>query len=273
VTQSSKDAPEFRMSAFTAVIGLRRYLHDHPGISADEAAQSLKRSDADFAAADFEHGLKIHSLLPDAINFADARIGIRQSLSVLIEAYSPWWCRFFPYGRQRLATALTTDEFQTFRSAGLFEDQPSVDVVAWWDAHAAQARLEDAERRTNQGRYAEALSLSYERVRLEAAGIGASPKWIALDDNSAGFDIHSYEQSPFGPKNLLIEVKSSQRNPPRIILTRGEWNAAQRFGDAYLFHIWKLPSEELTIMTVAQMSTHIPSDSGAGLWAEVEIEL
>jgi len=260
----SKVAPDFRMSAFTAVIGLRRYLLDHPGISADEAAQSLKRSDADYAATDFEYGLKLHSRLPDAIDFADPKIGIRQSLSVLIEAYSPWWCRFFPYGRQRLATALTPDEFQTFRSAGLFDEHPSSEVVAWWDALAAQARTEDAERRTDQGRYAETLSLNYELGRLKAAGIEASPKWIALDDNSAGFDIQSYEQSPFGPKNLLIEVKSSQRNPTRIILTRGVWNAAQKYGDAYLFHIWKLPSEELIVMTVPQMSMHIPGDSGAG---------
>lgn len=42
---------------------------------------------------------------------------------------------------------------------------------------------------------------------------------------------------------------------------------------AYLFHIWKLPGEELTVMTVSEMSVHIPDDSGAGQWAQVEIEL
>jgi hypothetical protein len=40
-----------------------------------------------------------------------------------------------------------------------------------------------------------------------------------------------------------------------------------------LFHIWKLPSEELIIKTVPEMSNHIPDDSGLGEWAEVEIEI
>lgn len=260
------------MSAFLAVIGLRRYLRDFPDVSTKEAVLSLRRSDADYAAADFENGILLHSILPDTIDFADPQVGIRQSLSVLIEVHNPWWCRFFPYGRQRLAMALTPDEFQTFRSAGLFNEQPSHEVVQWWDSLAEKVRRGDAERRTDQGRYAETLSLNYERERLRSCGIEKQPKWIALDDNLAGFDIQSYMQSPFGHKNLLIEVKSSKSNPLRIILTRGEWDAAQKYDDAYVFHVWRLPSEELIIKTVQEIAVHIPNDNGSGHWTELQIE-
>jgi hypothetical protein len=178
--------------------------------------------------------LRLHDQLSTEIDFFDPVIGLRAGLGTLIDAHRPWWCRFFPYGRQRLATALTQDELQTFRSAGLFEEVPPAEVVEWWDAFAALIRSAEDERLHAQGRYGERLSLTYERDRLVSLGISEEPKWVALDDNSAGYDIQSYEHTDYGLKNLLIEVKSSQRSPPRLVLTRGEWSAAVRYGDAYI---------------------------------------
>lgn len=264
--------PEFRMSAFVALIGLRRYLRDYPDTPAQEAAISLQRSDADFAAADFESALRLHEQLSSEIDFSDPVAGLRSGLGILIETHRPWWCRFFPYGRQRLATALTQDELQTFRSAGLFEESPSTDVVEWWDAFAAIMRSAEDERLNAQGRYAERLSLEYERERLKKLGITEEPRWIALEDNSAGYDLQSFEQTQYGLKNLLIEVKSSKRSPPRMILTRGEWNAAAQYGASYTFHLWQLPAETLTVITVAEIAQHVPNDQGNGRWTELEIQ-
>ncbi|TIL26385.1 DUF3883 domain-containing protein [Mesorhizobium sp.] len=261
------------MSAFVAVSGIRRYLRDHPDSSVQESAESLRRLDADYAAADFEGGIRLHARFPEAIDFVDPRDGIRQGLTVLIEAYKPWWCRFFPYGRQRLATALSQDELQTFKSAGLFEDQPSSTIVEWWDAHAAQMRSVTDEKLNAQGRWAEVLSLDYERTRLASLGIDNGPRWVAIDDNAAGYDIQSYDPTEYGIKNRLVEVKSTQRTPSRIILTRGEWNAALKFGEAYFFYIWKLPSEELIVKSGSEMADHIPADCGNGRWTELEIEI
>lgn len=269
---SSNVAPEFRMSAFAAVIGLRRYLHDHPNAPLDEAVLALQRTDADFAAADFESGLRLHTMLPSEIDFAEPDVCIRSSLSVLIEWQNPWWLRFFPSGRQRLATVLTQDELQTFRSARLFDEMPSPDVVAWWDRLAARVRAQDNERFTEQGRRGEMLSLEYERKRLLTEGIESEPRWIALEDNSAGYDINSFRKTAFGISNMLIEVKSSMRTPPRIILTRGEWKAAEQYGAAYVFHVWSLPDEALLIKTVDEMKDHIPEDRGNGHWSDVEIQ-
>ncbi len=264
---------QFAMSAFSAVTGLRRYMLDHPECSVEEAARALRRSDADYAAADFDAGISLHSQLPPEIDFSSPVAGIRAGLTVLIRTYRPWWCRFFPYGRQRLATALTVDEMQTFRAGGLFEDPPSLDVVAWWDSFAAEMRSIKDEQRSAQGRYAEVLSLEYERSRMISLNIAAQPQWTAIEDNSAGYDIQSFDPTPFGLKNRLIEVKSSQYDPPQIILTRGEWEAAVKYGEAYVFHIWQLPEETLLIKSVADISTHIPQDGGDGTWKEVRIQV
>lgn len=260
------------MSAFVALIGLRRYLNDYPNTPVQEAVVSLQRSDADLAAADFLGAMRLHEQLADSVDFSDPISGLRAGLGILIEVHRPWWCRFFPYGRQRLATALTQDELQTFRSAGLFDDKPPSEVVEWWDGFASLVRKANDERKSAQGRYGERLSLDYERKRLNALGISEEPKWVALDDNSAGYDIQSYDLTDYGLKNRLIEVKSSQRIPARMILTRGEWDTASKYGEAYTFHLWQLPSEELIVLTVADIAKHVPEDAGMGRWSELEIQ-
>jgi hypothetical protein len=57
-----------------------------------------------------------------------------------------------------------------------------------------------------------------------------------------------------------------------MILTRGEWDAACQYGDAYSFHLWELPAERLIIKTVAEIAVHVPSDHGSGRWRELEIQ-
>lgn len=271
MSSSDKVIPEFRMSAFYAVGGLRRYIRDHPDSSPEQAAISLRSSDADFAAADFTGGIRLHEQLPDDIDFVDARLSIRKGLTVLIHRHLPMWSKFFPYGRKRLAVALTQDELQTFKSAGLFEEHPSSGVVEWWDALATKMRALADEALNAQGREGEVLSLDYEQKRLSSHGIGEKPRWTAIEDNGAGYDITSYDPTPFGLKNRLIEVKTTTWNPPRMILSRREWDVAVKYGDAYFFHLWRLPSAELTVLSQADVAAHIPTDCGKGAWTEVEI--
>lgn len=136
-----------------------------------------------------------------------------------------------------------------------------------------QARAAKDERNSEQGRQAELLSFNREISRLKAEGIEPPPVWTALDDNGAGYDIKSYSKTAYGLANLLIEVKSTTRDPPRIILTRGEWEAAVKFGAAYVFHVWRLPAEVLTIHSVNDIAPHIPDDRADGSWQEVEIAI
>ena len=69
----------------------------------------------------------------------------------------------------------------------------------------------------------------------------------------------------------VIEVKSSVQEPPRVIITRGEWESAVEFGEAYVFHIWKVGAVIPIEMNVASMMQNIPIDQGTGTWLEVEV--
>jgi hypothetical protein len=263
----------FTMSALSATVAIRQYLANHPEVDALSAAVSVARLDADLSANDFDAGLQVHAILPADITFHTPALDLPICISTLVNHHRPWWIKGFPYGRERTADMMTEDERQCFRAARLFDEPPSKQTVEWWDRMAQAVRADTNDTLLLQGRDAERLSLDYERARLASLGISRAPKWIAVDDNGAGYDILSYDSGPVEPTNRLIEVKSSTQDPPRIILTRGEWNAAVKFGDVYVFHIWSLPDKVLVERRIADIMKHIPSDKGLGSWTHVEISI
>ncbi len=269
----------FTMSALSAVIAIRRYLDTHSDANADGAAIAIRRTDADYAGSDFRTALELHQVLPPELMFRAYHADLRVCLAFLILKHRPWWIRAIPFGRERVATVVGRgegegrDELQSLRAAHLFDDPVVDDVVQWWDRLSQAVRAESADQLLLQGRAAERLSMEYECARLASLGIARAPRWISIDDNGAGFDIHSYDRGSVEPVNRLIEVKSSSREPPRIILTKGEWNAALRYGTAYVFHIWQLPAKKLIEKTVQEIAHHIPVDQHDGSWLQVEIKI
>jgi hypothetical protein len=261
----------FTMSALNAAIAIRRYRNNHDGVTPTDAAISLQRLDADTAANDFASGLELCDILPDHLSFVDLLSDLRSSLTKLIYYHKPIWIRAFPYGRSRVAELLSVDEAQCLRSAGLFDDPPSRAIRDWWDEIAQSVRTQLADSLLAQGRVAEELSFQYEKKRLTELNIEREPIWVAIDNNGAGYDILSYDRGPNEPINRLIEVKSSSQDPPCMILTRGEWEAAVKFGSAYTFHLWALPNATLLECKVSDIAPHIPVDQGTGRWEKVEI--
>lgn len=267
------------MSALSALIALQRYMQTHSDAELSDAAIAIPRIDADAAGGDFEAALDIHAIIGPLLTFDDVRADLRATLKQLILYHRPWWIRAVPYGRDRLASAIGRDaevgrnELQCLRAAGLFDEPPSQETVAWWDELAHFVRASQDEQHLLQGRHAERLSIAYEKERLLSLGIDREPRWTSIEDNGAGYDIQSFDAGSYEPVNKLIEVKSTTQNPPRIFLTRNEWDAALRYGEGYVFHIWKLPVALLIECTVHQISKSIPLDQGMGAWKEVEIEI
>jgi hypothetical protein len=138
---------------------------------------------------------------------------------------------------------------------------------------ATAARMTQAADRLAKGRKGERLSFEREKALLIAEGIDKEPLWVALDDNSLGYDILSYRWHGDHIVNRLIEVKATSSKPPRLILTRNEWRSAERFGDAFEYHIWALPGEALMVKSVTSVRPHIPCNIGDGEWLDVEIIL
>lgn len=263
----------FNMSALNAVICIRRYLTDHPGVDAQTAVISIQKINSDYAANDFTIGLSLHDILPQEITFEEAGLGLRQAIAHLVSTLRPWWMRMVPSGRDRVVSSLSRDEAQCLRSAGLTDGPLTEQVVMWWDELAQLVRAELYGRLLLQGREAERLSLVHERDRLRRLGVSREPRWISIDDNTAGYDILSFDPGVVEPVNRLIEVKSSTQSPPRFTLTRNEWEAANKYGEIYHFHFWALPTQRLYERTPAEVSDQIPIDQGRSRWTLVEIEL
>lgn len=262
------------MSALNGLLAIRRYSVDHPGILLPEVIAALKRVSADDAYHNYEAALVLDGLVtksgqPDA----DIPVFFRDALTTLVKEAKPWWVRLSPLGRERVKAALSLNEAQCLEAAGLFSPSPTPEILEWWDALAQEVRAVDASKRLERGRAAEQLTIVYETQRLSGLGIANRPRWISLDDNAAGYDVHSYDKGPVEPVAKLIEVKSSTRQPSEIFLTRNEWETAIERAPCYRFHIWILPEQELIELTPADIAPHIPPDRGNGRWQIVKIVL
>lgn len=188
----------------------------------------------------------------------------------------PKWCKAMSEGRLRFFDALQTDdERDVFRAAGLLKRPAPLAVALWWTSLSAIGRAIGNGEKDEQGRRAEQLSIDHEIERLAALGIDRVPDWPGLDDNFAGFDVLSYDPPPSAPTSRMIEVKSTTATPLQFVLTRGEWEAAQRHGEAYHFHIWDMSKEppQLHERTISQIAPQIPTDNAKGRWKQAFIKV
>jgi hypothetical protein len=89
-------------------------------------------------------------------------------------------------------------------------------------------------RKKEIGTYGEELSIKYEKKRVKK-----HPKWIAAEDDGAGYDLESSFHS-FNNTRLFIEVKTTTMplDHGAIYISRNEWETAKTKWNCYLFHIW-----------------------------------
>jgi hypothetical protein len=196
-------------------------------------------------------------------------------ITAVVTKHQPNWCKAMRQGRARFLDSLEQNDRDVFTAAGLMKEPPPIEVAIWWDSVAGFARMLTDLEKMKQAREAEALTMDYERKRLKDLGIDKEPEWKGLDDNFAGYDVLSYDFGDFGPTNRMIEVKSTTASPLRFIVSRYEWEQAQKFGPAYLFQVWDMQKTPplLYERTSAQVAVHIPSDNEKGRWKTAEIPL
>lgn len=261
------------MSAFEAAVTLRRFRCLNPSYDDRQLVESIRSVRCDFYPNDYEAGLILERMVNEELDGTSQAPYFKAIIEGIIENFNPLWVRLAPGGREHVLRAVSTNGVQCFRSAGLLDAPPDKATSQWWDSLAAKIRGERDAQLLEQGREAERLSFEFETHRVRSLGITKEPRWVAIEDNDAGFDILSYDATDLDPLNRLIEVKSSTHQPPRIIVTRGEWKAACDYGASYVFHIWSFPDKKLIERTAAALAPHIPSDNGRGEWLRTEIEI
>ncbi len=259
------------MGAFEGLRALRRRRPSYPDLTLIDLADLVRRVDPDGGSHDFDAAFTLDSIVAVTAPAAEAQDFYQHCIEAAIPAFRPLWGRIITLGRRKFVQKLSRDEVQCFRSAGLLEDPPPNGIISWWDRVAAMARLRADQDKMMRARTAEQMSLAYEVKRLAGLGINMPPIWMSIEDNTAGYDIQSFDLGAEGPVARLIEVKSTIASPLRFLLSRNEWEIALKFGTAYFFHIWDLQGPQLHERTVADIRPHIPSDNERGRWANAQI--
>jgi len=261
------------MGAFEALRLVRIRQPEYPYKDFQGVADIVRQVEADGAAHDFDGARNLDVVVSADAPPADALSFYRACIEASIIGHRPLWVRTIPLGRRKFVQKLERDEAQCFMSAGLLEDPPSSEVITWWDRIAAQTRMLTDESKLMQAREAEKRSLAYEATRIASLGIERGPVWMSIEDNTAGYDILSYDRGAEGPVARLLEVKSTIASPLRFFVSRNEWETCQKMAAAYHFHIWDMKNGTLFERTASDVAPHIPQDQGIGRWTSVEIKI
>lgn len=197
----------------------------------------------------------------------DTKLKLRLQLGKLIQLTSPSWLGLLQRGRKAILHFANPDTVQCFKDAGLL-DEADPEVAKWWDSFITPSRVTDEARLLEIGRKGEWLSIKHEEKR-----VGCKPVWVALDSNSAGYDLLSIV-SKNNNENLVIEVKASEKSVDKaeFYLTRNEWNTLTATRHA-IVHLWSLATKKpvLSHMTIDVLAKQIPNDKGNGTWQIVRI--
>lgn len=266
----------FSMSAFEGLRLIRKEADRNPDLNFQDIPRLLTAIEPIARTLDIESALYLHKIVLITVNH-DGSDFYRECISAVIIHALPAWAKLITLGRRRFIQKLSGEEFRDvrslFRQARLLDDPAKGNDIKWWDHVSGKVRLESDKLKLERARMAEELSLNFEKSRLIREGIGTEPKWMAIEDNTVGYDILSYERGEFGLINKLIEVKSTIASPLRFYLSRNEWNHALEVGDAYIFHIWNLQPNPpvLYVRLASDIASHIPKDNAKGKWAIAEI--
>jgi hypothetical protein len=261
----------FAMPAFEGLRILRKHIAHRPERGLEEILKIVHRVEADSGSYDLEASCVLHAMVPEHAPI-DGMGFYRDCVAAVLLQEMPAWAKLMTLGRGRFIKRLRDEEYRDitsiFRQAGLLDEPASDDDIVWWDDILGHVRLHGDREKLRMARAAEKLSLDHEKVRLVDLGIDSVPVWVAIDDNTVGYDVRSYDlvSGKLTPK--LIEVKSTMASPLRFFLTRNEWEQALELGEDYHFHIWNMQKSPPALFerTVAEIAPHIPQDNAKGVW-------
>lgn len=264
------------MPAFEGLRILRVHLQQRPQDPPAALVTIIRRVEAEAHSLDLEAALELHDrVAKDAPHQGVAFYRVCLAAVLLIEL--PAWAKLATLGRGRFIKRLKAVEFRDvrslFRQAHLLDEPPEDDDIAWWDELQSHVRSQQSVETMKRARIAEKLTLDREQELLRKTGIDKPPRWMAIEDNTVGYDVLSYKKGEFGLLNKLIEVKSTIASPLRFFVSRNEWEQAQEFGEAFVFHVWDLKPNPPVLheRTVDQVRPHIPLDNEKGEWKNVLI--
>lgn len=257
------------MSSIVALFHLVNHVRANGGDIA-EAVNIVPHTTSDCAPHDYVGAAALGRFVGGDEDLSDIPRTLRQLLAGLIDAERPGWLSVVQTGRDAVRPWLAPNALEVFAHAELFDSLPSVEVVAWWDRLAMPAWASVNPELLARGREAERRSFEIERTRLAREQCPEAPKWVSLDDNTAGFDIASWRNDGSCWAPLLIEVKATTRPQPAFHLSRNEFDTAVRARSNFLFHVWV--RGVLRVLDREVVVSAAPADGGSARWESAFFE-
>jgi Domain of unknown function (DUF3883) len=242
------------------------------GQTGSEALDYLRTSPVSVSNLDFDRGLQVAELVGwDTIAEQISRIdAYREILASLIKSTAPHWARHSILGRGKALARAPVDAIQCLRTASLLDADIGDSGRKWWTDLATFFRAQrDAELRA-RGRQGELLSMQREKI-LVRQFTELQPVWVALDDETLGYDIESWRATKDGGVvPVIIEAKMVVPGG-NVHVTRGEWRAAVKDARKFELQVWTDGESDPVVLFAEQLSSHIPNENGAGRWESVVI--
>ncbi|MBX9660371.1 MAG: DUF3883 domain-containing protein [Nitrospiraceae bacterium] len=264
----------FTISAFEGLRLIRVILTEMPTTPLDECRTVLVGRSPEARAYDLEAAAFLHDFVTTEAPI-DSVLFYRECVMAVMIREMPTWAKVMTLGRGRFIKSIKHEDYRdirsVFREADLLKEPPTDHDIRWWDIIKERLRSNRQLETMERARHAEKLSLEREVAKLASLGIVEIPVWMAIEDDTVGYDVLSYRPVGNSVRRILIEVKSTIASPPRFNVSRNEWDHAAKVGDAYMFHIWDLSKSppQLFEKAVDDVRPHIPEDGADGRWTNV----
>ncbi len=264
-----------RISVLDAGRVILQHLAEYPGIEPVDAARQLELGPTYLGNYDFETALAILTSAEQPVFrlLGGREAELRHAIFEMAKIDKPYWARTAVYGRQRALRLIDDDQAQCLRDAGLIETSLEGETRFWWERLAIEFRLLQEEAQRRIGSEAEKLTLEYEKKRIATLGIDKDPYLVSIEDETLGYDVHSFTISNERVLPFYIEVKGTTAAEPRFFLSRNEWTNCSRLQPHYAFYIWDVNENKLSILSHDTLLAHIPADRGSGLWMDARLIL
>ena len=195
---------------------------------------------------------------------------LRELFWLYIQNAKPLWRKYMKKGTKSCKQNLSDiDIQQIFRELDLYTDEPSKDIMIWWNRARNYMRMLEGIENTVTGDEGELLSYEYESERT-----GVNPRLVAQESENLGYDLESVRELD-SLEPIFIEVKTSKSSwkKARLFFSSGEYKSMMRNKPNYYFLLWDLSSTEPKHLVVesGEVEKHIPQDMGEGEWKKVEI--
>ena len=219
-------------------------------------------------------GLEIINELNTKIKEHDYQIILRQILSKYLKDEKPGFLLRITGGRDYFLNYIDENFEQLLNDAGLYSEinlsKEGREIGNWWDDLSVFVRNLEKDKKLDQGREGEEKTIRYEINKLKKLDIKKKPKWISYEDNSAGYDVLSWDEEQ---NKIFIEVKATNNTNGLFYLSKGEWRFSVSAKDNYFIHVWIQDKKEPRIITYSELNSknYKIEDSSNAEWEKIKI--